>query len=378
MAQSDEIRTVYRRALLEARRRGFSLNRSAVDRLYAVFADALVRISEESEDGTLDQARADAMRRQIEVTLEALQRELVKLTGNSVAGTARDVAALHEAVNRELARRYAGPEVVRAVGARFVQVPLRAVQVMVARGPAAASFQTLIARNVQALGPEVDTFLGAAVARGVSAGRAAKDLAKLMAGAGGVDDIADVRAFETALRNISTSSLHRGAGTIDYSRYGLTDHDTAKLRKLLYDARRIQVTETNNALRESNAESMRISPIVSAAHWQLSGAHPEPDVCDMLAETDAYGYGPGYYPPDKWPVGPHPHCGCMAGAVAIRPPEEWARDKPASRPLGIDPRDAQHTERWSEEWSEKARERYQQVFATTIAEAEAFSDRVAA
>lgn len=95
--------------------------------------------------------------------------------------------------------------------------------------------------------------------------------------------------------------------------------------------------------------------------------------CDLLAETDAYGYGPGMYPPDKWPVAPHPHCACSAGEVIMRPPSEWAQPKGPSRPLDIDPSDQRHTARWAERWTDRTRERYQQTFAAILAEADRFA-----
>lgn len=376
---SNEIQSLYRQALLVARDRGYRINRQGVERLYAAFAEALSRISSEAGTQALTAERAAGLRQDIEQILRALQKEMARSTETSVRDVLLDVVQLHREVNRELIRRYgAGTAAAASVAGRFDRVPVRALQAMVARSRGAATFRTLYNRKITALAPQLDTFLDAAVTRGVSAGRAAKDLAQLMVRAGGTGtNVADSRAFARALDAVDVGDLHRGAGTIDFDAYGLTDNDVSELRKLLYDARRIQVSETNNALREGNAASMRESPIVAAAAWQLSGRHPEPDVCDVLAETDAFGYGPGFYPPDRWPLAPHPHCGCTAGRVLHRRPSEWDQPKPSARPLEIDPGDSRVISRWSDRWTERQAERYQQQFTAILQETERFQRRAA-
>lgn len=355
----------YRAALLYARRHGFRINREGVERLYAAFAEALSRIAEE-EDVVLTADRAESLRQQIDLILRALNRAMVSNVERSAGQSAVDVAEIHREVTRELVRRYGeGGRAAAAVAAVFDRVPLRAVQTMVSRANA-ATYRTLFNRRITALAPEIDTFLEAAVARGVSAGRAAKDLARIMAR--GPIDTADAAAFRRALERVLPEDIHRGAGTIDFGAYGLEEHDLKALRGLLYDARRIQVTETNRAFVEANALSMAESPLVTAAKWQLSGAHPRVDECDLFAETDAYGYGAGFYPPDRWPVNPHPHCLCSPGAAQLRRPSEWGTPKPPSNALRIDPTDPHWTDRYAAVWSERERERNQEMFAAILKE----------
>jgi hypothetical protein len=360
------IASIYRLALLLARQRSTLLNREGLDRLYITFAEALARIASDESTGAISAQRAEALAGEIEDILQLLNRELARNVQRSATETLRDIVAIHTQVNRELIRRYGGGSV---IASQFDRVPLRALQAMVSRpGGTAATFQTLINRRIREIIPEVDDFLGAAVARGVSAGRASKDLARLMAAAGGVTQVNDRQAFENAFARIGAGELHRGAGTIDYSRYGLDEDNAAAMRQLLYDARRIQVTETNNAFREANAESMVESPIVIASRWTLSGSHPEEDICDMMAETDAFGYGPGFYPPDSWPISPHPHCRCAAGEVLFRRPADWDKPKPASNPLAIDPSSSEHVGPWAGKWTERQADRYSQQFAAILQE----------
>lgn len=49
--------------------------------------------------------------------------------------------------------------------------------------------------------------------------------------------------------------------------------------------------------------------------WNLSGAHPEPDICDMYAGRDEHGLGAGGYPKDAVPDLPHPNCTCYLSPI---------------------------------------------------------------
>lgn len=349
---------LYRRALLLARDHAYALNRTGVERLYRAFAEVLNRLAAEEGTSILTREHAERFRQQVDAMLRALQQELTRTTEASVGSTLVDLVEIHRQATNALFRQ-AG--LTMAVRLNFDAVPARALAAMLSR-PGAVDFQTLYRRKIQAFAPEIDTFLDAAVARGVSAGRAAKDLARIMA-----RDDPKLTALLDRATGI-TKDLHRGAGAIDYEAYGLDEVDAKEIRGLLYDARRIQVSETNNALRAANDAAVAESPTVLATQWQRSGRHHVPDVCDVLAETDAYGYGPGFYPAGKFPVAPHPHCGCYAGQAKFRSPKDWNNPKPAPRPLAIDPTDAAHTERWADAWSDREREVYQSQFAAILRE----------
>lgn len=353
----DPIDTAYQRALAAARERSFQLTRQGVDRLYRALAEVLNRLTADEESGIINAARAEQLRQEVDALLRGFRREMVRTGEETIGQTLIDVVEIHRRISRELFRRY-GPAGLdsAAILQAFDRLPARALAAMVSR-PNAATFRTLVNRRIQGLTSEIDTFLDAAVARGVSAGRASKDLASIMAR----DDI----RLRMQLTNVARSDLQVGASVaVDY---GLDDAETKALRGLLYDARRIVVTETNSAHREANAQAMTESPVVVAAQWQLSGRHFKTDACDVLAETDAYGYGPGFYPPDAWPVHPHPHCGCYAGRTKFRRPSEWAQPKPASNPLGVDPRDDGITARFASDWTDNERARQQAAFAQAVA-----------
>jgi hypothetical protein len=348
---------LYRQVLIAARDHAYALNRQGVERLYRAFAMILNRLAAEEGTEVLTPLRAERLRQEVDAMLRALQLELTRTTESSVGHTLVDLTELHRRATNELFR-LAG---LRAVAVNFDSVPARALAAMVSR-PGAATFQTLYRRRIRALAPEIDAFLDAAVARGVSAGRGARDLARILAR----DDSNLIRLLDRV--DIFTEELHVGAGVIDYGRYGLSEVDTKALRTLLYDARRIQVSETNNALRAANDAAVSESPVVLATQWQRSGRHHVPDVCDMLAETDAHGFGAGFYPAGRFPVAPHSHCACYAGRALFRRPSEWTDPKPAPRPLSINPSDPIHTERWADDWTPTERERYQNLFTAILRE----------
>ena len=75
------------------------------------------------------------------------------------------------------------------------------------------------------------------------------------------------------------------------------------------NALRLARTETNNAYRLGHALGAQNSTIVKGIKWELSGSHPEEDICDEWATQDLYGLGPGVYHPGNIPPG-HPNCLC--------------------------------------------------------------------
>lgn len=337
----DRINPVYRDALLDARARNYAIGRAGEQRLYVAFAEALARIIRDVQEGAITPERGAALARQIKTILAAFARQSEQITSTSIRQTIDEVVRAHSLATGSL---------FRAVGmagtVSFDAVPARALRAILSRTRNAATFQTLFRRRIVNLAPEVDRFVEAAVSRGVGAGRATLDLARILANGDArlTAAIAKLTPPPATVEEMISADIRRelqaGVGQIDLESYGIREADVADLRSLLYDARRIQVSETNNAYREANAESMKESPIVMAAKWGLSSRHFIPDECDVLATADFYGYGPGYYPPEKWPIGPHPFCGCsQVGPVVYRPVAEWGQPRRPPNALALDPAD---------------------------------------
>lgn len=349
MPDAATIDNAYRRALVLARQRNFQLTRQGVERMYRTFATLLNGLTDSASEARLTPERAERLRQELEGALRQLELVLVRTTEQTVAGTLTDLVEIHRRVTAGLFQRFGDVGVSAATG-MFAGVPARALAAVASR-PNASAYRTLIHRKIQALAPEIDTFIEASIAKGTSVSRTRKDLARIMAR----DDVRLERLLD-----------QYEAGEFDFRALGLDESDAKGIRTLLYDAKRIMVSEPNNAYREGTAAAMDESPVVTAAQWQRSGRHHIPCPCDILAETDAHGYGAGMYPPSAWPIAPHPFCGCTQGRVLFRRPQEWNRPKPPARPLAIDLRDESLSAPWAEQWTEAERRRNHARFAASV------------
>ena len=82
------------------------------------------------------------------------------------------------------------------------------------------------------------------------------------------------------------------------------------------NARRLAATETNIAYRTADYERWQQLDFVVGIKIELSGNHPEPDICDDLK---------GRYPKDFKFTGWHPHCRCHVISI-LKTPEELMAD----------------------------------------------------
>lgn len=98
--------------------------------------------------------------------------------------------------------------------------------------------------------------------------------------------------------------------------------------KSRYLAERIARTEISAAWGDGFLAKHREDDDVIAFRWLLNSRHPRYDICDIHANVDLYGLGPGVYPKDRYPKRPaHPHCMCpiepvYAGEIDIDPRKE--------------------------------------------------------
>lgn len=84
-----------------------------------------------------------------------------------------------------------------------------------------------------------------------------------------------------------------------------------------YNATRLSRTELNESFHRVSRASYQGQPWVEALKWELSGSHPEPDVCDELAENDENNLGRGVWPKLQTPSPPHPHCMCHLVPITV-------------------------------------------------------------
>lgn len=347
--------SAYTDALIAARRRNLLMQQAARQRVADGLAAMVLRLEVQAANWQglpLDAARTEALLRQARALSEGFYNLHAAATAQGVDVTLATVAQQHEAALAKLAKA-AGVDLPIAAG--MAQVNDVALARMATRR-GVDTFRSLLRSNLDsAFYPQLQAMVDAAVGSGVGAGRLTADIAQVVAN--GHPEVA------TAVRRLAgqgrvppqamsfIQELHLGVGTIDFAKYGVDPTDVTAVRTLFYNARRIAVTEINNSLREGNVAAMTALPVVRASAWQLSGRHPVPDECDIFAEQDLYGYGPGLYAPEKYPAAPHPHCACYQGAVDVFPPSQWQKGRPPPNPLQVNPTSDKLYAKYADQWT---------------------------
>lgn len=131
--------------------------------------------------------------------------------------------------------------------------------------------------------------IASAVIRGDSATRAAQDL--LLRGQAIPGDMAQLAKGGLAGHMVKLADL-------------LTSRDGGEVWK----AERVFRTEINRAHGEAFMAGAIKTPGFAGFRFLLSPAHPQPDICDLLAAQNIHGLGPGVYPTREltpWPAHPN-------------------------------------------------------------------------
>lgn len=307
---------LYRAALKRARENAYTITVGTYDQMLKQYAATLDRLVGAGSASKLTRQQAD------ELALE-MKRFLLYISASSAQGAAASAQLTIEKVSEHhqaALRQIAGDT---PIGNRLNNIQGDAFAIYRARNGTAADFETLMRRHARHAADDVDRLVEGMLLTGQSSETAKTQMARL------------IGANEPRLLQFmdARSAVRRGDLTPDEFRaMGFSPADFAGLKTLMYDARRITVSETNNALRETNRLALTRSPVVRAVKWQTSGAHGDTDECDVLEDANIYGLGRGMYPPENMPVGPHPHCACTAGAVDLLSPSEWAKPRPESGP----------------------------------------------
>lgn len=93
-----------------------------------------------------------------------------------------------------------------------------------------------------------------------------------------------------------------------------------------YNALRIARTEIAEVARTAVLNMIKNTPNSLGAKWNLSAAHTDYDICDVLANADS-GLGKGVYKVGKYPRVPHPNCLCYPTGVMAK---DWLEQLAAS------------------------------------------------
>lgn len=134
---------------------------------------------------------------------------------------------------------------------------------------------------------------------------------------GGAEFHKTLRAAERNLKKLNTQGLKAAYAQV---RNAVVTGNEKRIDKAVYIAaqertrlfaRRIARTEMARAYNDGFVAKWANDEDCVAFKWKMSTAHPFCDICDMYAEADLYGMGPGIFPKDKVPMLPvHPNCMC--------------------------------------------------------------------
>lgn len=184
------------------------------------------------------------------------------------------------------------------------------------------NFRTLINLRIEDLQSEIDRLIASGINRGISADRLTQEIAVLMS--------KNDPEFQQVLRNLGPrgGAIRKSMRTIPFDEI---KSEVPRARKFLHQARRIAVSEINNAYNEADRLATEISPVVQYNRWEVSSAHyglpTTPDVCTYAAETDQFGLGVGVFYVETTPSLFHPFCACYTSKIFKRP-DQWLEPRP--------------------------------------------------
>lgn len=322
----------YARALREMRDWNRTIARGADRRLMEAYSEAWLRLT------STNIPHRQALALEVSAAMDGFHELVNATTGAGTNATIARVLRTHDEALRRIYDYNGATDT--GLSVNFGRLAPGIAQYMSAmRG--AESFRSLTALYTGQARRTIDGLINAGLVRGLSAGEMARDIAQIM--------LAEHPELTMTMPGRSTLHRARIADLDLVGRYGVDPRRLREARMLLYNSRRVAVSEINNAWRASNQGAMMASPVVEAARWQTSGRHPKEDECDVLASADMYDYGPGMYPPDRWPIAPHPFCGCtQAGPMRFRDPSTWGQPKPLSSPGNWDGMTSRIPSGWSE------------------------------
>lgn len=312
----------YLRVLAEARRRAATNAQLTVQRFQQSLHGTAEELLTLGEAGTFSRKRAARLRNEILEMLDGLNLQVAQAVGQAQGVTVAQVTNLHAAALQALDDAYAQGAL--GMARRMTGVAPASLAQLLQRQGTARTFRTLYKRHLREAVPIVDRAIERAVLTGESSRTLTNRLARVMLGH--EELLGDANR---EIRKITVDELRE---------LGLDPARVGGLKSLYYDAKRIGVSEVNNALRETNRLALIESPVIEAVKWVTSGRHQVRDRCDDLAEDDQHGHGPGMYPPEEWPLAPHPFCACyQGGPMKFVSPSKWAeRMGEGPSPLGPD------------------------------------------
>jgi len=295
-----------------------------LDRVRAAIAETLAQVRQQAPDGPLTPETAEQLRRQYESALQTLRSDLVAATEAERSQAVQETASAHEealAAAAVTAGLFASAEAARREMPPIAEWAPRyreriSLHLQVRRGlDEDMTPEGYITRILSSVGSEIDDAISNVLDENSSAEEAAKksvtEVVQNISAAIADDDLND------ALGSVGLGAL------VDEG----SSFDLEGARQLGSSLRRVISHEVAHIADETGKTLSALNPAVDLVQWKLSASHtPEksyvPDVCDVLATADLYGYGEGVYPPATVPSLPHPHCECSQSTI-LKSPSEW-------------------------------------------------------
>lgn len=98
-----------------------------------------------------------------------------------------------------------------------------------------------------------------------------------------------------------------------------------------YYANRIARTELHRNYTDKLAKELMEEEQIEYVQIRLSSKHPRRDICNLHAELNKYGLGPGVYPKLQAPKPPfHPHCYCLCSPKIDLDPALQPKERPGA------------------------------------------------
>lgn len=301
----------YQRLIRKARENHYEVSKESIAKLEEALQRAYNQIEQmiRGIDGdslkTAQRKFLKLRKTNLKVVIDGLRNGYAEELRNGMTLTALHAKSISETADSMLL----GDKGLVPIAATYAQIPTAAVDMAWRR---IGSDGLTLSKRIWNLGKHVQRRTEAIVLSGISRGQSAVSMAKELQydilGIGSTEDIPESLRWTTGIaRSVS------GRGTIHYN------------------ALRLARTEIGNAYHEADVMSATASTIVAGLKWNLSPAHGQYDICDQLADQDAYGLGDGVYPPEAVPLYPHPNDLCFI-TRELRSPDEWGTPRPELEP----------------------------------------------
>lgn len=296
--------------------------------MYRAVAQALVDFDEAVSKGRVTDIRSPILRRNLGRMLEGLKQTLPKIMESGL-DEATGTAIRAHIVGMQNAIRATGTEIpnLKNVIDNFEKLKTNALSYVPMRQGLDPNFtyRTYLNLGITNLRREIDLAIASGIQRGIPADEFTKELALKMS--------KNDPEFNKVLQNLGPrgGKLRNGMKNVN-----IPKDQVRRAKSFLYQARRIAVSEVNNAYNEADLLATREATVVGYNEWQVSGRHyglpSTPDACTFNYEVDQFGLGEGVFHVETTPSLLHPFCGCYTLKI-FREPEEWDTEREPPPPL---------------------------------------------